>query len=800
MGPANADLTPVGVERKTLVAATAETPPVIDGDLSDAVWQLAQPSGGFVVESNGRPAAQPTEIRALSDAETLYLAVVCREPLPERLRASVKEDNKDIWGDDCIEFNLDPTGASKGIYQIRVNSAGAKEMTIPGVEASNFHMLRAAAQVGAGEWRFELAVPFRSVGISRSPLAQMRWRINFERLRTVGGDEDDDWQYTAGDWANPDNYGYLVIPGSALEVAAVGLKEPALGPGNESWVAITELAGKQGAYACELSDAVEPSAPRAQATLALAPRQTARADLTFGLRQSVEGNRLRWQVTDATTGALLYAYERAVSLPDVMRVRVQAPRYRGYVFPGLKQIKAKVSLYATPQGRERMALRARIVEQGSGQVRASKEVFGPSSIVFVDLPAAAVGERPCRLEIAVVDRQNGEQYASDSFALRRLSAEEVKALDYYIDDYGRMVHQGKPFLPIGSYISGAGQVREIGESPFNSVLNYGMYGWKDEELRAFLDTAQQYGVHVIFDVNGLYPSGGGTEEEWAQAYQRARNVIAKWKDHPAMMAWYLNDERPKEMVPHLRRFYEVFRDQDPDHPCFIVHFVTSIFPFYAHTCDIFSADPYPIPSSPVTMAAEWTQAAAEAMDAQGAVWTVPQAFAWYQMWEPEDPSLGTSRARTPTANELRRGRAPTYEESRCMTWLSLVHGAKGLIYWAYYNMRQLPQYQEMWAWMQDIRREVQSVEPVILSPKDLPAPTFSPKPKAIHCMAKEYEGRCYLFVVNGTKFSWVGRAGLPDEMRCERATDVLTGETFRARDGGLWLRLHGLGVRVLRLE
>ncbi len=798
---AAADVTPVGVERKTLVATAVDAPPVIDGDLSEAVWRLAEPSGGFVVEDSGRRASQPTELRALSDADNLYLGVVCKEPKPELMRAKVTEDNDDIWGDDLIEFNFDPTGMNKAIYQIRVNTLGTKELRVPGVKETKVSALRAAAKIGEDEWRFELAVPFASLGISRRPEVQMRWRINFERLRTVGGDEDDDWQYTAGDWANPEVYGHLVIPGTQVELTEVGaFAKPTPLPGNETHFLLTDLSASAHDYLVTLFDVTAGKQRLAQGSAAVPGGRKCRADLSFALTGAAGTRTLLWQVCEAATGNVLYTYERSFEVSDIMRVRIQAPRYRGYLFPDLKQVRLKVSLEATDEALSQMTLQVRLFEEGTDAVRAARDIKSPLAVNLVELPAKVIGDKPCRLEVAARETATGRVVSSDSFLLRRLSAAQVRALKYYVDEYGRMVHEGKPFLPIGFYLSGAEQIREIAQGGYNAALNYGMYTWKDEQLQAYLDAAQQHGVGAIFDVNGLYPSQDGTEEQWDKAYERARALIAKWKDHPGMMAWYLNDERPAEMVPHLRKFYEVFRDNDSDHPCFIVHFVTKIFPLYAHTCDIFSSDPYPIPTGSVTYAASQTQAAADAMDGQGAVWTVPQAFAWYQMWEPEDPSLGTGRDRIPTASELKRGRAPTYEETRCMTWLSLVHGAKGLIYWAYYNMRQLPQYQEMWAWFQDIGREVRSLEQVILSPDDAPVPIFSPRPAAIHCMAKVYEGKTYLFVVNGERRPWLGRAELPAGLTRTSATDLFSGETIVARGDSLPLRLPALGVRALRFN
>ena len=83
-----------------------------------------------------------------------------------------------------------------------------------------------------------------------------------------------------------------------------------------------------------------------------------------------------------------------------------------------------------------------------------------------------------------------------------------------------------------------------------------------------------------------------------------------------------------------------------------------------------------------------------------------------------------------------------------MTYLALTHGAKGLIYYCYYDMRVLPQYAEMWAGMKKIGAEVKSLSPVLLAPGDLGPAKFTPPDAPIHTKLKRSGGRLYLLAVN----------------------------------------------------
>jgi hypothetical protein len=197
------------------------------------------------------------------------------------------------------------------------------------------------------------------------------------------------------------------------------------------------------------------------------------------------------------------------------------------------------------------------------------------------------------------------------------------------------------------------------------------------------------------------------------------------------------------MAPEMRDYYERVRNADPNHPCYIVLCNMSELRYFLDITDVMGVDPYPIPQSPVTRVSDWMEWSNRATGGLMPTWLVPQAFAWYQHHPP-----GSDRARIPTEEDLRTGRAPTREEARCMTYLALAHGAKGLIYWCYYNLRVLPQYAEMWGWMQEIGAEVQALSPMLLSPQDLGPVPGEPESIALHTRLKRHDGRLYLIAVN----------------------------------------------------
>src|SRR6266550_1576471 len=63
------------VQGPATAARVVATPPVIDGRLTDSVWQAATPITGFVQRElhEGQPVTERTEVRIITDGEALYV-------------------------------------------------------------------------------------------------------------------------------------------------------------------------------------------------------------------------------------------------------------------------------------------------------------------------------------------------------------------------------------------------------------------------------------------------------------------------------------------------------------------------------------------------------------------------------------------------------------------------------------------------------------------------------------------------------------------------------------------------------
>jgi len=176
--------------------------------------------------------------------------------------------------------------------------------------------------------------------------------------------------------------------------------------------------------------------------------------------------------------------------------------------------------------------------------------------------------------------------------------------------------------------------------------------------------------------------------------------VNTFKSHPAVISWYLNDERdPATYLTQLEERYQKIRELDENHPVWSVHWWPDDMLAEAHTTDIVGIDSYPIDNLPITVVADFADAA---MQAGKPLWFVPQIFNWQDY-----PGDALGRDLT--------GRPPTREEMRAMSYLATNHGAKGLIYYSYFNIRDDSDFNERWLQIKEIAGEIASLRPVFLS-------------------------------------------------------------------------------------
>jgi hypothetical protein len=484
--------------------------------------------------------------------------------------------------------------------------------------------------------------------------------------------------------------------------------------------------------------------------------------------------------------------------PPLAELSLAYPNYRELIFPDAGPVTVEACLHPEEYDVDAGQLRLRLsLRAGDRRVTAEGQPTGgliSASLAVDEMPPGSM-----RLRAEVVGPSGGRPLAVQDWELRKLTPAEVSKLKVYIDRRNNTIVDGKPFFPLGWFDRpDEGHLAEIADSPFNCVLDYGVNRKPKVWMQHYLDEVQRRGLKLIYCMNDVYPTATFFEHsswEGIKGNQAiADAVVQAYREHPAVLAWYLNDERPRSLARKMTDYYQRVREADPNHPSYIVLYTMPDLPYYLGTTDVMGVDPYPVPRESATLVNAEMEAANAATRGHHPTWLVPQAFGWYQYW-PE----GSDRGRTPTAEELSMGRAPTYEEERCMTYLALTHGAKGLIYYCYYDLRVLPQYETMWQGLKKIAAEVKALTPDLLLAEDLGEVTLTPANPAIHTRLLRHEGHLTLLAVNADaqpqQAHFALNRPLPANVgvRFEGKTVPTSGTGFTAEFGGLEVHVYEWG-------
>ncbi len=167
-------------------ATSVDTPPTVDGDLSDPVWQKAPVLDQFIqmVPDSGMPATEQTEVRIVYDSDSLYIAVYCHYTDPTAVVRNVLRFRDDqVWvNDDIMRFFIDTFHDHRRAYVFATNALGTKQDAQIDNEAwhSNWdEVWNVRTRSQEDGWTAELQIPFRILRFS--PGGEETWGLNVER-------------------------------------------------------------------------------------------------------------------------------------------------------------------------------------------------------------------------------------------------------------------------------------------------------------------------------------------------------------------------------------------------------------------------------------------------------------------------------------------------------------------------------------------------------------------------------------------------------------------------------------------
>ncbi|MBO7680004.1 MAG: hypothetical protein J6S75_10080, partial [Thermoguttaceae bacterium] len=378
-------------------------------------------------------------------------------------------------------------------------------------------------------------------------------------------------------------------------------------------------------------------------------------------------------------------------------------------------------------------------QDGAEVMKLDPAAFGDDYIDYI-VPA---GELTPGKYTAKLTMPGAEDDQRQSISLAFTRVEEYPERYAYIDQYRRLIVDVEPFFPLGCYFGGVSEkdLAIYADSAFNCLMPYASISRED------LDRCQASNIKVIYSVKDNFRTLAVNSEQ--EGIDRTRQTVEKLKDHPAIIAWYINDELPLTMLRELTDRRDLLEELDPTRPAWVVLYQVNDVRSYIPTFDVIGTDPYPIPDNPASYAGSRAVTTNRAVFGLHALWQVPQIFDWasYKKTDEEKKAL----------------RPPTLEEMRGMFWMHIAGGANGLVAYSWSDLWRMDKtvaeggrayirepFEQRWAEVKTVAAEVAEFFPVLLSIDPAMDARVSDEQSAKDTLVRLYghEGKTWMLIVN----------------------------------------------------
>jgi hypothetical protein len=183
-------------KERTMRAVRVREKIVIDGELNEPAWLLAEPATDFIqrLPYTGEPATEKTEVRLIYDDENLYVGAFCFDSAGGRgiVVKDIKRDFNTLQSDG-FQIVLDTFHDHRNSYLFGTNPKGGTwDMMIGGDGAAGNSAWNGIwylkTKITPKGWQVEMAIPFKTLRFAENQV----WGVNFER-RVRRKHEDSYW-------------------------------------------------------------------------------------------------------------------------------------------------------------------------------------------------------------------------------------------------------------------------------------------------------------------------------------------------------------------------------------------------------------------------------------------------------------------------------------------------------------------------------------------------------------------------------------------------------------------------------
>ena len=694
--------------------------PFIDGVLSEKEWSEGARANRFFTLRTGNPARVPTSVSMYHDAEFIYFGIECMEPAMDRI--SIRRNIRDfgVWEDDCVEIFLAPSGNAETYWQFIVtagNVQGDLKCGNGGRDSRWNGEWKSAVKRGIDRWTVEAAIPIALFGKPKGNT----WRVAVAR-ENHASKELSSWPFLGMGFHNPSRFAILngVHYKSELfryDIESVVFAHPKDKDGMVSGVLKVVLASA--------SDGQEKIKLKITDGKEFQYFEQLKTDLKAG------GNTLEFPITVPASGkyAGTLKFENGTVLgfefkadAAPLEAGIFFPRYRNYIFDSMNLTGVKVEIRPIAQSANGGKMVLTLKGPDGRKVGEAREYPFPDRPEGVDFPLPKLDFGKYNLELKYGN-------FTQTFPLEKIRP-AVEGPSVWFDENNVLVVNGEKVFPFGFYW-GPPAVENYTKSGFNSVIETGGHS-----AAAFSDNQKFYDQHGIysFGVNrhlfGLSRDSGKIGRyavEQASGIFRVRSKM--------LCGWYTADE------PDLQTSNDAFmtsvvsknRELGGLLPQIIVYNQPSGVTIGNELPDVVAVDPYlgfkrgsASPGIGYERISSSLDSVVKTVGNRRPVWAVLECYpsGYY-------------------GNYAEQARYPTIGEIRLMTYLAVVHGAKGVFFWD----NSVLSVRKLYPAMKEFAGEFGTLIPFLTVPACDASPVIR---NGIHSMERKLGEKIIVIAVNPT--------------------------------------------------
>ena len=165
-------------------AKLTDTPPRIDGNLDEDIWEHAPVATGFVqlVPDEGAPASERTEVRVLYGNDALYVAFRAFDTDPSAIEGQLTRRDQQSFSE-WVHVAIDSYNDKRTAFQFGVNPKGVKQDIYRFDDTKQDPDWDAVWDVGTSTddhgWTAEFRIPYTQLRFAHA--GKMTWGIQFTR-------------------------------------------------------------------------------------------------------------------------------------------------------------------------------------------------------------------------------------------------------------------------------------------------------------------------------------------------------------------------------------------------------------------------------------------------------------------------------------------------------------------------------------------------------------------------------------------------------------------------------------------